>query len=404
MLSRSMRTTSYQHAVRGGAFGLLLILLGQSAMAQITVLGDLWREKFCKPGDRYVEKVVVQNPTQAPVVVQLFQADLKESLGDIGLVSVGVIRRSNASWITLRNVRYKIDPMSQVALEVPIKVPLSIPPGTYYSALVVQTASPSDQKASGGRIGVAMTIQLCTTISGGKNAIEVNEKLKTKGNELILDVTNTGDNVLILKFMSDDINGRVRIYPGETNRKIINIEKLPDGFYQRRLIFDDEKNFIVPKQVEFRKGKEAPLVSTSGQRLNKFGGLQVALDYGTNRQGVRLLGHLNFGRFSIHGSTSRSEYEKTPISYGSQLYAAYQGRGFSLSAGTFFWGARTFKQIGGCIYFKRVTASLSYSPDYRMTNATLSVGLFNRLSFSAYTIFIQGKKPDAFVSLLISIL
>lgn len=381
---------------RGGALlGAALLLSWALSFGQLSVEGGLWRERAVRPGERFREKITVSNPLKVPVGIALEQADISESLGNITTIPLGRTKRSNAGWMKIPWGRYVVPPETRAEISIPVEVPLGAV-GSYYSAVCVSTAGIQKVRAKEFTADVAMrmVVQFVMTAPGGRKAVQVVSAKVNKGDWLVLDVRNTGDDVLVVDISGQDISTRMRIYPGEIQRKLIDVSNLPDGRHHRRLIFDDGKDWLFPAEISFVKGpgaEDRPLSYLPGQRAQRRGDLSVAADFGLKRKGVRLLGNLNFGRFSLNGTAAGNEHDNL-FSNGYQVCASYRTNHFQVSAGRSWYGNAGFRSISASVYWSGFSCSVSHSPDFKATSGFVSLNLFQRLSLSGYVTFGRGQR------------
>jgi hypothetical protein len=394
-----------QHSLRGSPRGLSLLLLFITLLltflavfvhGQVTsIVGDLWRERTVKYGDRFVEKIGVNNPTKNPLAVTFTQYDISESLGQISTVPAGKCLRSNSSWMKLPFVTYVIPPERMATISMPVVVPWSCAPGTYYSAIQVATSTPKVEKGIGATISPAVVIQFVHTIPGGRKEVKLSKAVCTDKGELVLDLKNTGDEVLIFDVTGKDIATRMRIYPGETQRKTIDVKAIPDGQVRRRLILDDGISFLIPLEIEFKKGRsdERPLSYIGGQRYRKLGSLSLVLDYGNRIKGLRVLGSLNVGKFSVTASGSRNEFANM-FNDGYQILASYRTPHLTLGAGRMWYSGREFTTVNGAVYLRPLSLSVTYAPEFKMATGFASLALWSKMQVSVYGNYRNGRMGD----------
>jgi len=87
--------------MRAFIFGLLALLAGPAAAAQILVYGDLARDRDAAPGQTYEEVVAIHNPTEEPQQARLYLRDYAFAAdGTNAYDEPGSRPRSNAAWVT----------------------------------------------------------------------------------------------------------------------------------------------------------------------------------------------------------------------------------------------------------------------------------------------------------------
>ncbi len=245
--------------------GSLSLLAPSAALAaEISVLGELARERTLEPGAQAEETIVVRNNTDREQGVRIYQTDyLFRADGTNTYGEPGSAPRSNCSWIAFAPREFLIPPHGISRIQCIIKAPRDDKlVGTYWSMLMVEPVAastdfvrPEDGKPVIAvktviRYGVQMVVNIGD--SGKRELRFLDKRLIAEGGKIILrlDVENTGERGLRPSVWAELYNKdgmsagrfggqRLRIYPGCSARFDIDISQVPKGRYGALIVADN---------------------------------------------------------------------------------------------------------------------------------------------------------------------
>ena len=245
-----------------------LLILPALARGQIAV-SELSQEWVVTPGQIYQGGIEVQNLSEEPAAVEIYQSDYCfYADGRSEYPPPGKLPRSNAGWITLElaSPRITIPPKSSVTVPYTIRVPED--PnlvGTYWSVVNVRFSSPGPpMEGLVIRHVFEYGVQIVTDIgdTGRRDIRVIGSKLieREDGLSFQLDLENTGERwlrpIVWLEVYDKEGNfvgrfesGRLRIYPGTSVRHRIPLPILEPGSYPALLIIDNLDEYVWGAQV-----------------------------------------------------------------------------------------------------------------------------------------------------------
>ena len=226
--------------------------------------GGLTHERKVEAGKTYQGVIIIRNGDDTPRQVKVYQTDyLFYSDGKSIYGEPGKTSRSNANWIGYSPSRLTISPKGSKVVHYTIKVPSDKSlRGTYWSMMMVEAIGEGHPEAIEGEKGKAKVgirnvirygMQMVCHIgdSGTRKAKFLQTKLlREKGKRFLqLDVENTGERWLRPSIWADIYNdkgqyigrfeaGRVRIYPGTSVRRRVDVSALPPGNYKTLIVLD----------------------------------------------------------------------------------------------------------------------------------------------------------------------
>lgn len=358
------------------------------------------QEKVKNPGESYTVELVLLNQGKKDVEILILQKDLILDRGRTLLKEVGVVERSNSSWFVIKNPRLLLKGQRKATLKIPVNVPMDVKPGSYHSLLIV---SITPHRKEQGKVSMGIVpqygLQIITTIPGGVDRAEVVECVEEKG-MLNLDIRNTGENLLILRIRPDNDlieSRRVLIYPDQTQRTSLNCEGLQDGIHKERILLDNEKQYIKPVIIEFRKGEipkqvtEAPLHHLEGESLRrrtkrKPVSLYAVVNYGDRNRGLSLAGNLRFGNLSLNAGSSFVEYPNDYDFSTYRLMANYRVGRFRIGAGSYLFGDRWQTAFRAGLNLKYTNFAVNYMKESKTLGVNISQRILKRfiINFMGY--------------------
>jgi hypothetical protein len=238
---------------------LVFLYLYIPVIGQVSVIGNLFREKPAKPGETYSGTIEIANigkEAAEAIVYQtdyLFYADGTNQYGDPGFLP-----RSNAKWIEFSPKQFVIPAEDKAVINYTVHVPaVDSLAGTYWSLLMIEPVNKSTPELTKGQIGIISIvrygIQLITHIgdTGSRNIRFFDTGLTKEESSMFFQVSleNNGQRMLTpLPWIELwDQNGKevgkfegvqARIYPGTSVKQKIDISSVKPGSYKALLVAD----------------------------------------------------------------------------------------------------------------------------------------------------------------------
>jgi len=257
---------------------MLLILSVGSVNANVTVLGGLTREIEAHPGELISGTIDFSNNADEFAYVDVYQTDyLFFADGRTLYGDPGVVKRSNASWISFSPSRVAISAGGTASVYYEITVPADTElSGSYWSVLMIEPVSGdvvsrmggnTDEISVGIKTIVRYAVQIITDIGEtGKSSIRVTDNSLTTENGkriLHLDIENDGERRLSPAVWADLYrndgtymgrfeSGRKRIFPNCSVRHHIDLSEVPKGAYTALMIVDNGDDQVFGANYEVR--------------------------------------------------------------------------------------------------------------------------------------------------------
>jgi len=259
---------------------LCICLMTCAAQAEtgvpVSVLGGLTRIYALTPGSTAEGKLILQNDSDAPSDVRLYQTDyLFYADGRALYGPPASIPRSNAAWIKVTPQQITIPANASTIVYFSIAIPqdqaLS---GSYWSVLMVEPlekgalAPPEPVPGGGVQVGIRAVhryaVQLVTNINGGSASVTMdNPQLvvdDANAQLLTIDIANTGELWLNPRVWTElfDLSGKslgrfegtkVRIFPGCSARYKVALPGIPPGVYSALVVADNSDEHVFGSQV-----------------------------------------------------------------------------------------------------------------------------------------------------------
>ncbi len=270
---------------RWQAAAALLLATAPSAHAAVAVIGSLTHERVVEPGRTYKGTITVRNLGRAPEDVKIYLTDYRFTADGTVFYDepAGNQPRSSGKWVTLSRSILSIPPGGSAKVGYSLAVPNDTSlKGTYWCVVMVEGLGPS--VAPGAPIGkgkrVAMgirqvfryAVQIVSHIGDtGERKMQMVARLTREGQKRLLqiDVANTGERwlrgrLLVQLFRVDgqaagkfDAGG-VRVYPGTSTRRSVDITAVKPGKYRALIIADagDDDVYGVTYTVILEGGKK----------------------------------------------------------------------------------------------------------------------------------------------------
>jgi len=246
-------------------FLLVFLLLTDTCLASVSVVGELTRAKSASPGVKYDGIIVLKNTGDSTSQVKIYQTDyFFTSDGTNVYGDPGSMPRSNAGWITFTPNLLSIPPKETSTVYYTVKISEDTGlKGTYWSMLMVELSSGAGSQIvkdrdGEARMGIQVVIrygvQIVTDIgdTGTMNIKFLDKKLVRSDKETTfhLDVENTGERRLKPLLWAELYNtegeniGRFEsekkiIYPGCSVRHSLDLTGVPKGEYKALVIVDN---------------------------------------------------------------------------------------------------------------------------------------------------------------------
>ena len=250
--------------VRIAAFLALALLAPLECGAGVVVVGSLTHEHEVQPGRSYEGSIEVQNPTEKPLEIRVYQTDYFFYADGTSLYGEpGNLPRSNARWLTFSPKQATIPPKDGVTIRYTITVPADdTMKGTWWSMLMVEevpegspeSSTPSKDEVSLGirqvfRYGIQVATHIGASGSRRLRFTQVRLSADKEKRSLIVDLENTGERWLRVALWTElyDAEGRYvgrfeggthRLYPGTTARFTADLVGVRDATYKALIVAD----------------------------------------------------------------------------------------------------------------------------------------------------------------------
>lgn len=257
-----MRSRSIRFAAAG------LLIATWTAVAQVSVVGDLSRDEEVRPGQVLEGVILVKNDSPEIQEAKVYQTDYAFHFSGTNTYGdPGGAPRSNARWISFSPAFVTLPPNATVAVNYTVTVPRDPSGslvGTYWSMIMVEGiikgSAESTQPApkAKAQMGLAQTmryaIQIATTIAGtgSINVKFINAAVITREDStrvLQADIENAGERFIrptVYVELFDEAGlsrgrydgSRFRMYPGTSVRQTFDLSSVPPGTYKALLVVD----------------------------------------------------------------------------------------------------------------------------------------------------------------------
>jgi len=239
---------------------LVFVLPAAALFPDISVVGELTREKVAGPGERYEGRIEILNSGQNEEEVKVYQSDylyFADGRNEYG--EPGRVPRSNSKWIEFSPRQFVLPAGEKGIVNYIVRVPKSDTlSGTYWSMLMVEPVRKLDPRTfTQGQFGIYTVfrygIQMVTNINdtGIKSLKYSNIKLeKDSLNYMVqFDLENNGERRLKATLWVElwDTNGKyvgkfsgneARPFPGTSSRQEIHLPNVRPGTYKALLVAD----------------------------------------------------------------------------------------------------------------------------------------------------------------------
>ncbi|MBS3788542.1 DUF916 domain-containing protein [Candidatus Bipolaricaulota bacterium] len=242
------------------SFLLLLALVSGYTYGEVSVEGELYRERSLEPGQTYEGTITVSNTGDTKRTIRVYQTDYRtHSSGKVVYGDPGTQPRSNASWIEFDQDKLQIAAGSKSSFRYEITVPDKDLLGSYWSTIMVEPVPRDSEKNQQGGTTLTQTIRYCVKIvtnieDTGKRSVEITEvDLSRSDGELFLlvGVKNSGERVLFPEAWAEIYGlksgekvgrfegGRKHIFPESSISYNIKLSGISKGNYQTQLVLDN---------------------------------------------------------------------------------------------------------------------------------------------------------------------
>ena len=240
--------------------GLLVAMVSGTVSGEISVEGQLYRERVVEAGQSYNGTITVSNKGNSKVAVKVYQTDYQtDASGRVDYGNPGDQERSNADWIKLDQDQLQIAPGARKNFRYDVTVPKGDLAGSYWSTIMVEPLPGDSEETQQRGTTLTQTVRYCVKIvthigETGKRAIEiVGVDLSRKDGEIFLDVgaQNTGTRVIYPEVWAEIYNretgeklgrfegGRQHVFPGSSVGYNIGLSDISKGSYRTMLVFDN---------------------------------------------------------------------------------------------------------------------------------------------------------------------
>ncbi len=255
-------------------FKFFLLIFFVIFYAEALIVSDLSSVVSLAPSEEKEITIQLTNDKDTPELVEFKLSDYSTNHeGETHFLPPGTTPRSNASWITLNEERMKLAPKEKGELHIALKAP-SEPSleGSYFTVLLIE---PTDfiQSMEDVKSGIQLNVKvrfayhIVTNVSEGQAKLKIlDKKLTTLAEKkyLEVDVSNLGTLFLNPKLtvklysqqgkLAKTLEGQPeRLYPGSSQRYLLEAEGLEKGKYKAFLVLDNgDKHLFGDKfEIEF---------------------------------------------------------------------------------------------------------------------------------------------------------
>ncbi|HUT32508.1 MAG TPA: hypothetical protein VNE39_03425 [Planctomycetota bacterium] len=243
---------------------VILLATGLPARAAVTVIGGLTHERVVEPGKTYTGAIVVRNLGKTPEDVKIYLTDYRfTSDGKVFYDEpAGNGPRSSGKWVTLNRSILSIPPGESTNVSYSVAVPNDGSlKGTYWCVVMVEGMGPSvapNAPTEKGKVGMGIrqvfrhAIQVVSHVgNSGERKMKMDARLAREGQKRLLqiDVVNTGERWLRPRLSAQLFGaegqaagkfeaGGVRVYPGTSARRSVDISAVAPGMYRALVVAD----------------------------------------------------------------------------------------------------------------------------------------------------------------------
>jgi len=250
------------------ALMIILHLTTGMCQASFSLTGGLTHLKTAKIGEEYKGAIIIKNNGSKAIDVRIYQTDyLFFSDGRNIYGKPGEDKRSNAKWIDYNPGRLTIPASSSSEVSYVVKVPddQSLT-GVYWSMMMVEEVKEEQtpRQLKKNQIGIRQLfrygVQMITCIGNtGKADLKSSNFALVKTGEgkrkLEFSLENTGEKLLTMsiwieiydregKYMGKHDDVRVRLFPGTSVRRSVEMGDYPPGEYKAVIIMDTGKDQV----------------------------------------------------------------------------------------------------------------------------------------------------------------
>ena len=258
-------------------YGFTFLVAVQVASAGgVNVVGGLTREAALKPGGKTEGTILLQNISEEPQEVRVYQSDyLRFADGTSVYGDPGSVARSNSSWITFTPRQITIPAGETASVYYTVQAPEDEKlVGTYWSLLMVEPLAkgrlePSKQEKGKISLGIQTVMRYAVQIIsniGDTGKVEMkftNRQLLVQGDQRVLqvDIENTGERALVPLLWTEIYNPegaslgrfegrRLRLYPGCSGRFRVDLSQLSRGNYDALVVADNHDEYVFGTQCK----------------------------------------------------------------------------------------------------------------------------------------------------------
>ena len=236
------------------------MMVSGAVYGEISVEGELYRERAVQTGQSYNGTITVSNKGSTRVTVKVYQTDYQtDASGRVDYGEPGEQKRSSANWIKLDQDRLQVAPGARKSFRYDVVVPEGDLAGSYWSTIMVEPLPGGSETTQQSGTTLTQTVRYCVKLvthigDTGQSALEiVGVDLSQKDEEIFLNVgaKNTGTRVIYPEVWAEIYNretgeklgrfegGRQHVFPGSSVGYNIGLSDISKGSYRTMLVFDN---------------------------------------------------------------------------------------------------------------------------------------------------------------------
>lgn len=242
---------------------LATCVLALSARANLVIVGETVHRAAITPAGVISGSIDILNRSARPIDVRVYQTDYEfQATGENIFPSPGTRPRSNARWFTLDVNQVTLEPNATVTINYRGTAPAVLPPGSYWSLIMVEQTEPVAAPTAGAdpaqrkaaiRTVIRHAVQVVSDVGAAAapklKVLARNLETSDEGRTFTLDLANQGDwlvrpDVTLELFDRAGVSvskltaPRARLYPTCSFRYRFPLAGIAPGSYRALMVFD----------------------------------------------------------------------------------------------------------------------------------------------------------------------